>query len=160
MREWEHKLSATFARPSGNTTQYAVGDLVANSATAGSVVQMSWAFQNEIWLRKIRIDKSDPDITSAAFRLWLHPDAAVTFSNGDNGPMQIASSTLAIADVIDGFDVTIDASLPGAGDVGVLTFDRGLYRLPATFYGFLEARGTYTPGDGESFTVTIYGETY
>lgn len=160
MREWEHKVSASFTRPN-DTTQYAAGDLVANSTTAGSVAQMSWAFQNQIWIRKVRIHKSDPDVTGAAFRLWLHNDSAVTFSNGDNGAASIATSTLAIADVLDGLDVTVDASLGGAGDLGFATFDRGIYLTPSnTVYGFLEARGTYTPGAQEVFTVTLYGETY
>jgi hypothetical protein len=159
--------SATFSRPTGNTTQYTAGDLVANSATAGSVVMMNWVLpEGGIWLRKIELQKSDPDITSAAFRLWLHTDSAVTFSNGDNGAMQIASTTLAIGSVLAALDVTVDKSLPGAGDTGYATFDAGLHALAntptangvCTIYGFLEARGTYTPGDGESFTVILRGD--
>lgn len=158
--------SANFTRPS-DTTQYASGDLVANSTTAGSVTQMSWAFTGSgLWLRRIEIRKSDPDVTSAAFRLWLHTDSAVTFTNGDNGALSIASSSLALADVLAAIDVTVDKSLTGAGDIGYATFDPGLHVLANTvgqnntftIYGFLEARGTYTPGSAEVFTVLLRGD--
>jgi len=160
------KVSASFTRPS-DTTQYAVGDLVANSTTAGSVAMMSFRIkEGGIWLRRIEIKKSDPDITSASFRLWLTTDSSVTFSNGDNGALAIGSSTLPIADVLCALDVTIDKSLTGAGDIGYATFDEGLHALFAasyangigTIYSFLEARGTYTPGSAEIFTVTISGD--
>lgn len=159
--------SATFTRPTGNTTQYAAADLVANSDVAGSVAMMSWTLPaGGIWLRKIELQKSDPDVTNAAFRLWLHTDSAVTFSNGDNGALQIASTSLLIGSVLAALDVTVDKSLAGAGDVGYATFDPGLHALAntptangtCTVYGFLEARGTYTPGDGESFTVILRGD--
>lgn len=156
------RTSATFTRPA-DTTQYAAADLVANSATAGSVTLMTFAFPSSgrpIWLRRIKITKSDPDVTGAVFRLWLHKDSAVTFSNGDNGALSIASSSLAIGDVIVTSDVTIAASLTGAGDVATTTFDPGLHLLPATVYGFLEARGTYTPGSEEVFVVELTGDTF
>lgn len=156
------RASASFTRPA-DTTQYAAGDLVANNTTAGSVTQMTFAFDNggkPVWLRRIKITKSDPDVTNSAFRLWLHKDAAVTFSNGDNGALAIASSTLAIGDVITTQDLTIVASLTGAGDVLTASFDAGVHLLPATLYGFLEARGTYTPGNAEVFTVELVGETF
>lgn len=160
------KVSANFTRPS-DTTQYGVGDLVANSTTAGSVALMSFRIkEGGIWLRRIEIKKSDPDVTGAAFRLWLTTDSAITFSNGDNGALAIGSSTLAVGDVLCALDVTVDKTLTGAGDVGYATFDAGLHALFAstyangigTIYGFLEARGTYTPGSAEVFTVTLSGD--
>lgn len=158
-RPLEHKVSDSYTRPA-DTTAYAAGDLVANSTTAGSVELLTFAFGNETWLRKVRLHKSDPDVTNAQFRLWLIDDSAVTFSNGDNGALAIGSSTLDIADVLATIDLTVAASLTGSGDVVQTTFDRGLYRLPATVYGFLEARAAYTPGSAEVLTVTLYGETY
>lgn len=159
-------VSASFTRPN-DTTQYAAGDLVANNGTAGSVAMMSFRIkEGGLWLRRIEIKKSDPDLTGAAFRLWLTSDSAVTFSNGDNGALSIASSTLPLADVLCALDVTVDKSLTGAGDIGYATFDPGLHALVAasyangigTIYGFLEARGTYTPGAQEVFTVTLRGD--
>lgn len=154
--------SATFTRPA-DTTQYASGDLVANSTTAGSVTLMSWAFGSPgVWLRRLLVTKSDPDTTGASFRLWLHNDSAVTFTNGDNGALSIASSTLPIANVAAGqpIEFDFDFSLTGSGDVGVATWDTGLIYLPATTYGFLEARGTYTPASAEVFTFYLRGDPY
>lgn len=153
--------SATFTRPA-DTTQYSSGDLVANSTSAGSVTLLSWAFTTPIWLRRLLVTKSDPDITGASFRLWLHSDSAITFSNGDNGALAIGSSTLAISSVADGqpIEFDFDFTLTGAGDVGVATWDYGLICLPATTYGFLEARGTYTPGSAEVFTFYLRGDPY
>ncbi len=160
------EVSASFTRPA-DTTQYASGDLVANNTTAGSVTLLSWDFGtlgagDGIWLRRLLATKSDPDITGASFRLWLHNDSAVTFSNGDNGALAIASSTLPIANVSKGqpIDFDFDFTLTGAGDVGVATWDTGLIWLPPVVYGFLEARGTYTPGNAEVFTIYLRGDPY
>lgn len=154
--------SANFTRPS-DTTAYASGDLVANNTTAGSVTMMTFTFSSSskpIWLRRVKITKSDPDIVSASFRLWLHSDSAVTFSNGDNGVLSIASSTLAVGSIFLPLDISFDYSLTGAGDVALATFDRGLHLLDATTYGFLEARAAYTPASAEVFTVELTGNSY
>lgn len=158
------KASASFTRPA-NTTQYASGDLVANDATAANVVMMTFSFAEAgmgkpVSLRRIKITKSDPDVTGAVLRLWLHTDSAVTFSNGDNGALAIGSSTLAIGSVLLTQDLTFAASLAGAGDIVTATFDPGCHILPPVCYGFLEARGTYTPGDSEAFSVELTGDAY
>ena len=166
MKGPSQEITATFTRPN-DTTAYAAGDLIANSTTAGSVTLMSWKLQNAMWLRRITIRKSDPDIVLASFRLWLTPDSAITFSNGDNGALSIATSTLAIADA-QAFDVIVDQTLTGAGDIGVATFDPGLIAIaPASFangqgtlYGFLEARAAYTPAAQEVFTISLRGDPY
>lgn len=158
--------SATFTRPS-DTTQYAVGDLVANSTTAGSVTLLSWANpEGGIWLRRLRLTSSNTSTTSAAFRLWLTTDSAITFANGDNGALSISGSTLSVADVLTYVDISLDAAATGLGAVGVATFDANLHALHAasyangvgTIYGFLEARGTYTPASAEVFTLYLRGD--
>lgn len=158
-RVLEHRISANFTRPN-DTSAYGAADLVANSTTAGSVAMMSFAFAEEVWLRRVRIQKSGGVVTNASFGLWLHTDSAVTFANGDNGAVSISTSTLLPGDVIDRFDVTVDAGATGLGAIGTLNFDRGLYRIPAQTYGFLEALAAYTPAAQEVFTVTLFGETY
>lgn len=161
-----HKItsSANFTRPN-NTTAYAAGDLIANDTTAGNVAMMSFSFEDAgvgrpVWLRRVKITKSDPDLTNASVRLWLHTDSAVTFSNGDNGALAIGPSSLAISSVLVPVDVTFDYSLTGAGDVGVALFDKGLHLLTPTCYGFLEARAAYTPGAQEVFVVELTGNSY
>lgn len=156
-RTWEHIISANFTRPN-DTTAYGAGDLVANNTTAGSVAMMDFAFPDDVWLRRVRIHKSGAAVSNASFGLWLHTDSAVTFANGDNGAL--STSGLAIADIIERFDVTVDAGATGLGALGHLVFDRGLYRIPAQTYGFLEATAAYTPAAQEVFTVTLYGESY
>lgn len=155
--------TANFTRPA-DTTQYAAGDLVANNATAGSVAQLSWNFNTSagLWLREVRLYLSKVDATAAAFRLWLHTDSAVTFTNGDNGALSIASSSLAITDIAIPleFPSTEAKALTGAGTIIVATFDPGLVALPNTAYGFLEARDTYTPASSEVFTIVIRGDPY
>lgn len=162
-QEW----SANFTRPN-DTTAYAAADLVANSTTAGSVTQLSWSLPGACWLRKITLRKSGSGITNADFRLWLHTDSAVSFTNGDNGALSIASSSLDIASVLGVFNVTVEHGATNLGSEGYATFDCGLYPLaPATIangrgtiYGFLEARGIYTPIAQEVFTVILRGEAY
>lgn len=155
--------SATFTRPS-NTTAYAAGDLVANDTTAGSVTQLSWNFNTSsgLWLREIRFYKTKVDASGAAFRLWLHNDSAVTFSNGDNGALSIASSTLAITDIAIPLELpsATMVTLTGSGTCAVATFDPGLVALPNVTYGFTEARDAYTPASGEVFTIVIRGDPY
>lgn len=158
--------SATFTRPA-DTTAYTAGDLVANSTTAGSVALMSWVIPDGgFFLRRVKLTKSNGGaITNAQFRLWLTTDSAITFTNGDNGALSIASSTLSAADVLACVDITVDCALTGAQDSGWATFDDGLHPLFAsswangvgTIYGFLEARAAYTPGNAEVFTVYLRG---
>lgn len=157
------EISCTITRPA-DTTPYASGDLVANDTTAGSVVMASWQFSSVagLWLREVRLYRSQASITNSDFRLWLHNDSAVTFTNGDNGALSIASSTLAITSVAAAVELpSSDAKLlTGAGSVQIATFDRGLIALPNTPYGFLEARAAYTPASAEVFTIVLRGEPY
>lgn len=155
--------AASFTRPN-DTTAYAEGDIVANSGTAA---QLSWVLPgNGLWLRRIRLQKSGAGVTNASFRLWLHTDSAVSFSNNDNGALSIASTSLAIADVLGAFDIIVDKGLTGAGAVGSATFDAGLYPIvnaptqnnTCTIYGFLEARGAYTPIAQEVFSIILRGD--
>lgn len=163
MRGTVQEVSANFTRPN-DTTAYAAGDLVANSTTAGSVTQLSWVIPGGgRWLRRVELRKSGSVITNGDFRLWLHTDSAVTFSNGDNGAASIASSTLALTSVLAALDVSIDRGVTNLGSIGYATFDEGLYNLASateangqgTIYGFLEARAAYTPVAQEVFTVIL-----
>jgi len=160
-------VSAALTRPS-DTTAYASGDLVANSTTAGSVTLLSWSIPDGgIWLRRIRLTSSNPNVTSASFRLWLTTDSAVTFTNGDNGALAVSGSSLAIGDVLAAVDVGLDALATGVGALGTATFDPGLLPLYAasyangrgTIYGFMEARAVYTPASAEVFTIHMRGDT-
>lgn len=155
------EISANFTRPA-DTTQYAVGDLVANSTTAGNVVALKFApvvntVGNAVRIEAARIFKSGTGTTSASFRLHLYEASPGTPANGDNGAWSTAGKDYAGA-----IDVVVDRVFTDGA------FGRGLplTNTPMTFlpgagekavYGLLEARGTYTPGNAEVFTVTLEG---
>lgn len=153
-------MSGSFTRPA-DTTAYAIGDLVANSTTAGSVAaveigHVSNAPAGASMLRRVTLRKSGTSVTSASFRIHLYRVSGITCANGDNG----AWSTNKVADYIGAFDVTIDrAFTDGAFGAAVpLVGSEFLVRLgPAvkSLYALVEARGAYTPASAEVFTITL-----
>jgi hypothetical protein len=79
--------AASFARPN-DTTAYGVGDLVANSTTAGSVVPMQIPLGNQFpngmtRLTRARLIKSGTGVANASFRIHLY-ETQPTPANGDN----------------------------------------------------------------------------
>jgi len=151
--------SASFTRPA-DTTAYGVGDLVANSTTAGSVVAMSLAgmAQRAGGGGKIvgaRLRKSGTGTTNAAFRVHLFSAAPATITNGDNG----AFLPSGVADYIGALDVTIDRAFTdgafGRGMALTGNFLDYVTGASTTLYALLEARGAYTPISAEVFTLTL-----
>jgi hypothetical protein len=148
--------SDSFTRPS-DTNAYAIGDLVANSTTAGSVVPMDFTIARVSggsgMIRRARIRKSTATLTNAQF--WLHIFSTVpTMTNGDNGAFLAT-----ISGYLGAFYVSMDrdfsdgafgsaAPLVGA-DIG--------FKLASgqVVYGLLEARAAYAPGNAEVFTVEL-----
>jgi hypothetical protein len=144
--------SASFSRPA-DTTAYASGDLVANSTTAGSVVPLSLTpttrgsgLSGQI--RRVRIVKSTTGVTNAQFRLHLF-NAAPTVSSGDNAAIVIATGA---ANYLGQVDVTMNQSFTDGGS-GQATTEINV--VNGTLYALLEARAAYTPGNAETFTVTL-----
>lgn len=159
-----HEASDSFARATG-TTQYASGDLVANSTTAASVSPLTFVAArgpgNGAMVRRARLYKSDDDVTAATFRLHLFKqdptDAAPTA--GDNGAIGLNTT---ITDYLGSIDLDMTASpdiYTSAGNVAIGTPIQGseiIFRPSSnTIYGLLEARGTYTPASAETFTVVL-----
>lgn len=149
--------SATFTRPS-DTTQYAVGDLVANSTTAGSVTALALTCARTaagyFTITKVRLRKSGTSVTNAAFRVHLYLSAP-TASNGDNG----AYLTNNVANYLGAFDVNsmMAFSDGAAGNGAAMTSNQATGKLPSglTCHALIEARAAYTPASGETFTVTL-----
>lgn len=157
------RATATFTRPA-NTTQYAVGDIVANDTTAGSVSAMSLTVHTAggggLFVPRCKLTKSDADLVSADFRVHLFGPGTITAANGDNGAFSVSN----VAQYFGAMDVTMSNSFTD-GDVGfgvpiigneiaiVLASGKSMQAL-------LEARGTYTPGSAEVFTLTLdcYGK--
>ncbi len=154
--------SDSFARPA-DTTQYASGDLVANSTTAGSVVPLQFTVSrlgvgNGV-IRAARIFKDDETLTDAVFNLHLFSQAPEV-SNGDNGafaPTTMANwiGVIPVDIATNGRASSTDSAGRGVPTVAI-NFD--LWAINATerrLYGLLEAGDTYTPASGETFNVTI-----
>jgi hypothetical protein len=149
--------ASVMTRPA-DATAYASGDLVANSTTAGSVAPLSFAIARVAagsgMIRRARIKKSGTGVTNASFRLHLYA-ASPTPANGDNG----AWSTDGAANYLGALDVTVDkAFTDGAVGNGAPVVGSEInFALASgqTIYGLLEARGAYTPGNTETFVVTL-----
>jgi len=156
MQDWIRNPSASFTRPA-DTTAYASGDLVADNTTAGSVTPMSWVVglmdNPEFFIRRVRIRKSTTTSTNASFRVHLF-GAQPTVTNGDNGAWLPTESSY-----IGAFDVTVDRVFSDAAvGVGVPVIGSEMsLRLASgrTIWGLLESRAAYTPGNAETFTVSL-----
>lgn len=163
--------SSTVVRPTANktrpadTTAYASGDLVANSTTAGSVTAFSWAaavtmttVANATFLiRRAKLKKSTTGITNAAFRLHLYgtdPAAASGILNGDNGAWSVNDAAYLgyfdFGSMIAHRDCALAIASPSSGAEISHALASG-----QTIYGLLEARGAYTPGNAEVFTIEL-----
>lgn len=159
-------VAATAMTRPADTTAYASGDLVANSTTAGSVAPLQ--FQNIVRApgrmggRVIgaRIFKTTQGTANAAFRIHLF-SALPAVANGDNGVF--APTDAALANWIGSLDVTVDvasaARAIGRGNPAAAQQNGVPFRLASpdtpTLFGLLEARGAYTPGNAEAFTVSL-----
>ncbi len=150
--------SANFTRPN-DTTPYTIGDLVANSASAGSVSAMSWTLTRvaagSAVIRRVRARKTSTSVTTASFRVHLFAAAPLTVTNGDNGAFSVSGT----ADYLGAFDVTYDRSFTdgafGAG-VPVTGSEHGIKLASgSTIYGLVEARSAYTPIALEVFTFEL-----
>jgi hypothetical protein len=149
--------ATTMTRPA-DTTAYAVGDLVANNTTAGSVTPL--AFQaarvaggsGAIW--RVRAHKSSNILTNASFRLHLY-NAIPTVTNGDNG----AWLSNGAANYMGSMDFTFSRPFTdGASGFGIPeSVQPILFALASgqTIWGLIEARGTYAPASVETFTLAL-----
>lgn len=152
-------ISANFTRPA-DTTAYAVGDLVANSVTAGSVVAMVLIAgrvpKGKFTIKSARLQKSGVVVTNAQFRVHLYKVAPVTVTNGDNG----AWNTSGVADYIGAIDITLDKVFTdGSSAMGIPVNSVPELRVNLStgkaVYALLEARAAYTPVSAEVFTLVV-----
>ena len=157
------ETSSSFTRPN-NTTQYASGDLIADSTSAGSVTPMSFYIPYGRGLKLMRAEllRSSTTVTDGQFRLHLYNNSP-TVANGDNSAWSsTVSGYIGLID-IDGQTpaFTDDAKASGvyiSNSVFAPLFIRT--NVDQKIYGLLEARDTYTPTANEVFTVTLLGEAY
>lgn len=155
------QVSYNFTRPS-NTTQYAANELVANSATAASVVPMSWATTGSrpFIIPAIRLHKTGTSLTSASFRVHLFTASPTVSTNGDNA--SFSTDVDSSSKWLESYSGTMAAAMSD-GCVVNLAPDSGILRSfyvgdPATLYGLIETLATYTPISAEVFTATLFQE--
>ncbi|MCK1543450.1 hypothetical protein IVB12_16150 [Bradyrhizobium sp. 179] len=155
-------VAANFARPA-DTTAYAVGDLVANSVTAGSVAPMVLSVARVAdktgVIRRGRLTKTSTPTANAIFRAHFYKDAPVP-ANGDNGAFQTAGALTYIGSM--DFDMTganARAFSDGVKCIGVPNVGSEIIFDPhagsANIYALIEARGAYVPVSGETFTLAL-----
>jgi hypothetical protein len=155
-------VSDSFARPA-NTTQYAQNDLVANHATAGSVVPLE--FENAARLpgrggriKGAKLSKDATTATAAAFRVHLY-SSAPTPANGDNGAFSTSESGYIGSIDIDMSSGAVTFASPTALAEWSAAVDLPFQAVDGetSIFGLIQnthATG-YTPASGEAFTVTL-----
>ena len=148
--------SASLVRPA-DTTAYTVGDLVANSTTAGSVLPLllvsSRNDAGSVLIERVKVHKTSVSITAASFRVHMFSVAPVP-TVGDNA----AFATSGVSGYIGSMDVVMgQVFTDGASGFSDTTFKPIRARLGTgyTVYALIEARGAYTPSSAETFTVTL-----
>lgn len=152
---------ASFTRPA-NTTQYAQNELVANSATAGSVERMRFGCEQIGGRGKVvsaTLFTDNEATTAAIFNLHIFRVDPGVPTNGDNGAYAVSSvrdllatvacdmssgATVSTTDKIKRFALTVPLVFELSAD------SRSLYALLST-----GTAGTYTPASGELFEVTL-----
>lgn len=154
--------TSSITRPA-DTTAYAIGDLVANSTSAGSVAPFTLAAARiaagSFILRRIRLRKSTNTLTNASFRVHLF-STSPTVTAGDNAAFN-SSGVLASnnnANYLGQTDITIDTGFSdGSSGFSGLSFPNIQVRLASglNIFALLEARAAYTPGNAESITITV-----
>lgn len=153
--------SNTMVRPA-DTTAYAVGDLVANSVTAGSVAPLTFTgltsgpqYGGTVRIDRVRVRTSSISVSNALFRVHFYA-ATVTPSNGDN-----AAWLTPVANYIGAADVTVDEVFSnGAEGVGLPVVGAAILgNVPAgaNLFALIEARAPYVPTSAGTFTVIVEG---
>lgn len=148
----------SFTRPA-DTTAYAVGDLIANSVTAASVVVPTWPTTSQsggFYLGGIRLLKSGNVLTNASFRIHMFSVVPTIATAGDNSVF--SANVSGMANWIGSFDGQMLAA--GADGAAVnCTPTEGLVNpiqqgQAQPVFALLQAILAYTPASGEIFTIS------
>lgn len=160
--------SAAFARPA-DTTAYAVGDRVADSTSAATVVEftnVARAAGEAVRIEAVRMRKTSAALSNASFRVHLFRTLP-TVSVNDNGSFNPSSAgVLAVSDIagrIGHFDITMNfAGAAGAQGIGAPSVGSGRTCEAAgavghetSLWAVVEALAAYGPASGETFTITL-----
>ena len=152
-------VGSGFNRPA-TTPTYTIGNLVANTGTAGSVAldtcSVAKVNNQAFTLLRCRLTKSSTSLINASFRVHVYNIATPTFANGDNG----AWSSSGFASYLGSFEVTMDkAFTDGCWGVGAPTVGPAIIGTPisgTTNIAYaVEARAAYVGVSAETFKATF-----
>ncbi|MGI4879214.1 MAG: hypothetical protein ACRYG4_17200 [Janthinobacterium lividum] len=151
-------VAATFTTPTG-VTPYAFGQLIANSATAASVVPMTFTTACRVqggtgMVRRARIKVADTGFAATAVALQLYRDLP-TITNGDHGVWLTTDSTF-LGTIPVTFDKHFSDVEKGIGSPSVgseINFDCAAGSQ--TIYGLLTATSGITPVGAKLVTVVL-----
>lgn len=141
--------TATVTRPA-DTTAYAIGDLIANSTTAGLVTAPTFAVAASAGgkglIRGVKVDKGGATAATIRAHFWL---AAPTPANGDNGAFSMTK-----AGYLGYIDVVLAVFSDGAAGIGLgeIPFDLA---SGTTVACLLEARTAFTPTSGSAYGIEV-----
>lgn len=152
--------SASFSRPA-DTTAYAIGDLIANSTTAGSVTPLSFnvgVSKGLIRAASLKVGTSAlASGTSLRLHLWSQ---SPTTTGGDNAAVFVSGAALVTSAGYLGYvNITVDTWFSDgasgrAAPVMDVHFNLG---AGTTIYGLIEARSALTPANAAVITASISG---
>jgi hypothetical protein len=148
-------FGASFNRPA-DTNAYAIGDLIANSVTAGSVLPMSIVTRSAGGiLNRVRLKVNDTAWKGGTIRVHLF-NSQPTVAVGDNGALNTGetyafteSNHLGYVDVTLA-EQTSDGFAKGFASWQVI-FDVSGFGI----YALLESRSAPTPGSAKTFTLAL-----
>lgn len=157
-------VGSTFTTPAG-TTPYSTSDLIANSATAGSVVPMSFAAclvdGGNGGIIGARVKTADTGFAGKKVIIKLHRDAP-TYTNGDNGAWLTTESNALPSITVTLSDHYSDTFEKGFGtpDQGSTANGRSVFGFDCAtgsklIYGELVAGEAITPQGGKVFSVVL-----
>lgn len=151
--------ASAFTRPA-DTTTYTSLDLVANSATAGSVVPITFAGVVRATGYRAKINRAGPLksqalIANGTFRLHLF-SALPTVTAGDNGALDVATNLAAYLgwfEIVTNLLGTAQGTFGWSSEVASVAQSKPsfLSSNSTSLFGLLEARAAYVPASAETF---------
>jgi hypothetical protein len=143
----------------GTGGTYASGDMVANSATAGSVAALTCVVARysggPVTITKARLTSSNTTLTNASFRPHLYT-ANPTATNGNDGVyLTTLSGHFCKLDI--SLDVAFSDAAEGSGVPYTGTTCTRVLSATQTIYALIEVRGAYAWTAGQTFTLTLEG---
>jgi len=149
-------FSTSFTRPA-NTTQYAVDDSVNDGTTSAlsfSTADGITVSNGSSWFVKTaRLVTNNTTVTSGSFRLWLLDSSASAVADNSIQTLLWANRSKRVGYI----DFVLQSPPSGSDCAEAVVVDSNLsIRMEnTTLYGFLTAKGTYTPASGQLFYIEL-----